>query len=142
MKVKIELNEPKILRKVTNDRFGLFVANEWKRILDPYTPKDTGLLMQNVELTPWQIKYNEPYSAYMYYGEVYVDPVYNVGGFYSPRYGFWSRPGVKKVPSGRTFEFQKNNPYSTDHWDIKAEQAGQKSKLYKTLNNALQSGNF
>ena len=140
MNLRIDLNEPKIVQKVTNDRFGLFVAKSWKDIIDPYTPKDTGLLMQNVELSPWQIKYTEPYSAYMYYGEVYVDPVYDVGGFYSSDYGFWSRPGVKKVPSGRTFEFQKNNPYSTDHWDVKAEQAGQKDKLYRTLNNALNSG--
>ena len=38
--------------------------------------------------------------------------------------------------------FQKKNPYSTYEWDIAAEKAGQKDKLYRTLNNALQSGRF
>ena len=140
MNIRVDLNEPKILQKVTSDKFGLLVATEWKRLLDPYTPKDTGLLMQNAKLSPWQIEYIEPYSAYMYFGEVYVDPVYNVGGFYSSGYGYWSRPGVKKVPSGRKLEYQKNNPYATDHWDEKAAKAGQLNKLYTALNNALGSG--
>lgn len=137
MNIRIDLNEPQILSKVTNDKFGLFIASEWKRLIDPYTPKDTGLLMQTVKFWPWKIEYIQPYSAYMYCGKVYVDPVYNVGGFYSSGFGFWSRPGIKKVPSEKTFEFQKNNPYSTDHWDVKAAQAGQLDKLYRTANNYL-----
>ena len=44
MNVRIDLNEPKILAKVQNDRFGLLVSNEWKRLIDPYTPRDTGTL--------------------------------------------------------------------------------------------------
>ena len=35
MNVRIDLNEPKILAKVQNDRFGLLVSNEWKRLIDP-----------------------------------------------------------------------------------------------------------
>ena len=142
MNVRIDLNEPKILQKVTSDRFGLLVSNEWKRLIDLYTPKDAGLLMQTTKLRPWEIEYIQPYSAYQYYGELYVDPVYNVGAFFNADYGFWSRPGVKKVPSGKPLNYQKNNPYSTDHWDEKAEQAGQKNKLYRTLNATLESGNF
>ena len=48
----------------------------------------------------------------------------------------------EKVYYGYDLNFQKKNPYSTYEWDIKAEQAGQKDKLYRTLNNALQSGRF
>ena len=139
MNLRIDLNEPRIREKVTSDRFGLLVSNEWKRLIDPYTPKDTGLLMQGANLKPWQIEYIQPYSAYMYYGEVYVDPVTGASGFLTDM-GWMSRPGVKKVPSGRTFNYQKNNPYSTDHWDVKAAEAGQLNKLYRTLNNALHSG--
>lgn len=137
MEIRIDLKEPKILDKVTNDRMGLFVANEWRRLIEPYTPKDTGLLMQNVELSPWTIKYIEPYAAYVYFGEMYVDPKYGIGGFFSPDYGFWSRPGVEKIPSGKKLEYQKNNPYSTDHWDIKAAEAGQVDKLAQAINNIL-----
>ncbi len=133
MNIRIDLNEPQIIGKVTSDEMGLFVSQTWKRYIDPYTPKDTGMMMQSVRYYPWEIEYFQPYSAYMYYGEVYVDPVTGAGGILTEE-GWISRNGVKKVPSGREFEFQTNNPYSTDHWDIKAAEAGQLSKLYRTIN--------
>ena len=110
MNLRIDLNEPRIREKVTSDRFGLFVSNEWKRLIDPYTPRDTGTTQDTATLNPWQIHYKTKYATRIYYG--------------------------------RGFTFQKKNPYSTYEWDIKAEQAGQKDKLYRTLNNALQSGRF
>lgn len=55
------------------------------------------------------------YAHYVYEGEKYVDPVYRKGGFYSPEYGFWSRPGVKKVPSGEPLFY--TNPKAEAHWD-------------------------
>ena len=110
MNLRIDLNEPRIKEKVTSDRFGLLVSNEWKRLIDPYTPRDTGLMEESAKLYPWQIHYIQKYSNRQYYGY--------------------------------DFTFQKKNPYSTYEWDIKAEQAGQKNKLYRTLNNALQSGRF
>ena len=139
MNVRIDLNEPKILKKVTNDDFGQLAAQTWKSLIDPYTPKDTGLMMSSVRLRPWEIEYIQPWSAYQYYGELYVDPVTGTGGFLTDR-GWMSRPGVKKVPSGKPLNYQKNNPYATDHWDEKAAQAGQLSKLYRTLNNYQQRG--
>lgn len=114
MEIKIDLNEPKIIDKVTSDRFGLFVSNEWKRLIDPYTPRDTGVLMgitgQTVNILPWKLHYKSKYAEHVYYGE--------------------------------NMTFQKKNPYSTYEWDIKASQSGQLDKLYRTLNNGLQNGNF
>ena len=114
MNVRIDLNEPKILAKVQNDRFGLLVSNEWKRLIDPYTPRDTGVLMgitgQTVDILPFKLHYKSKYAEYVYYG-------YDMN-------------------------FQKKNPYSTYEWDIAAEKAGQKDKLYRALNNALQSGQY
>lgn len=110
MELKINLNEPRIREKATSDRFGLFVSNEWKRLIDPYTPRDTGTMQDTATLNPWQIHYKTKYATRIYYGE--------------------------------DFNFQKKNPYSTYEWDIKAEKAGQLDKLYRTLNNALQSGRF
>jgi hypothetical protein len=110
MNIRIDLNEPRIREKVTNDRFGLLVSNEWKRLIDPYTPRDTGTMEETARLYPWKIHYIQRYSEKQYNG---------VG-----------------------FNFQKKNPYSTYEWDIAAEKAGQKDKLYRTLNNALQSGRF
>ena len=112
MNVRIDLNEPKILAKVQNDRFGLLVSNEWKRLIDPYTPRDTGVLMgitgQTVDIQPFKLHYKSKYAERVYYGS--------------------------------DMNFQKKNPYSTYEWDKAAEKAGQKDKLYRTLNNALQSG--
>lgn len=141
MILKINFNEPRIRQKVTSDRFGLFVSHEWKRLIDPYTPKDTGLMMQTAKVRAWEIEYIQPYSSYQYYGEVYVDPKTGAGGFLTDE-GWKSRKGVKKVPSGRPLQYQKNNPYATDHWDEKAAKAGQLDKLYRTLNRGLDSGQF
>ena len=110
MEVKIDLNEQKILEKVTGDKFGLFVSNELKRLIDPYTPRDTGILEESATLSPWHIYYKQKYASRVYYGH--------------------------------DFKFQHKNPYSTYEWDIKASQSGQIDKLYRTLNNALQSGKF
>lgn len=108
MEIKVDLNEPKILEKVTSDKFGLFVSNEWKRLIDPYTPRDTGTMQDGAVLSPFEIFYKQKYSARVYYGE--------------------------------ELNFQKKNPYSTYEWDIKASQSGQLNKLYRTLNDGLQSG--
>lgn len=117
MNLRIDLNEPRIREKVTSDRFGLLVSNEWKRLIDPYTPRDTGTMQDTAQTQPWKIIYRgaktkngKYYAAYVYY---------NKGA-----------------------NFQKKNPYSTYEWDKAAEKAGQKNKLYRTLNNALQSGRF
>ena len=117
MNVRIDLNEPKILAKVQNDRFGLLVSSEFKRLIDPYTPRDTGILQDTAEIYPWKIRYKGQkasngkfVAAYVYYG-------YHMN-------------------------FQKKNPYSTYEWDKAAANAGQLDKLTRTLNNALQSGQF
>ena len=110
MNLRIDLNEPRIREKVTSDRFGTLVSNEWKRLIDPYKPRDTGTMQGSARLQPWKIHYTAKYSEYVYYMS--------------------------------NAKFQKKNPYSTYEWDKAAEKAGQKDKLYRTLNNALQSGRF
>ena len=118
MEVKIDLNEPKIIKKVTSDRFGLFVSNEWKRLIDPYTPRLTGALMgveAQVKIEPFRLHYTVPYAEAVYY----------------------NRRGVEFVRQGTG-----RNPSASQEWDIAAEKAGQKDKLYRILNNALQNGKF
>lgn len=110
MRLRIDLNEPRIMSKCTNDKFGKFAASEWRRLINPYTPRDTGQLMQNVSILPFKIHYKVPYATRVYYG--------------------------------KNMSFRKKNPYSTYEWDKAAEKAGQKEKLYRTLNAALRSGRF
>lgn len=138
--VKVTLNMPKILNKVENDTFGLFLAKEWKRLIDPYTPHRNGLMEQNVSLNPFAITYKMPYSHYMYHGVPYVDPLYGVSGFTNDGGITWfSRPGVKKIPdTSKSFNYSKDpNPQATDHWDQKAAQAGKKEQLISAANKYL-----
>ena len=109
--IKVELNEKNIFDKVQNDRFGLFLVQEWKRFISPYTPRREGTLEDTVLVRPFEIEYIQPYSHYVYYGE--------------------------------TFNFRRDaNPYATYEWDKAAANAGQLDKLTRTLNNALQSGQY
>lgn len=111
--VNISINEPKIINKVTNDSLGLNVAKEWKELISPYTPRDTGRLEETAKLSPWTITYA---PANQYNGFVYASKVYN----------------------GVDLNFQKtHNPYATHHWDKAAEQAGKKTELYNIINNKL-----
>lgn len=105
--ISVKLNHRKIIEKVTNDTFGYYVSHEWKRLINPYTPRDTGAMQDTAIEEPFRIRYIQPYSERIYHGSDY--------------------------------NFQKNNPYSTAYWDIAAVQAGQKAKLYRTLNNYLRS---
>lgn len=113
--IRVELDESKIIRKVTNDEFGLLVAKTWRDLIDPYVPYRTGQLAgvegTTVQVSPWEIWYKMKYAKYVYYS--------------------------------KGWDFSKNmHKSATDHWDKAAEKAGQKDKLYRTLNNALQSGRF
>ena len=110
MNVRINLNEPQILAKVQNNRFGLLVSNEWKRLIQPYEPRDTNTMSSTAKLYPFKIHYIQPYSSAVYY--------------------------MKNA------KFQKKNPYSTYEWDKAAANAGQKDKLIRTINAALQSGQY
>ena len=142
MKVDVKINTPKVIDKVTNDKFGTFVAHEWKRLINPFTPHRTGNLERNVEYKPFQIKYLSPYSQYQYYGMLYVDPLYRVGGFTSDGGITWySRPGVKKVATSTPLNYLKDhNPQATSKWDVAAVNAGQKQKLIKAINLYLNRG--
>ena len=113
MKLTIKINDPSILQKVKSDKFGKFVANEWKRLINPYTPRRTGQLIgvtgATVEILPFEIGYKMDYAEDVY------------------------------ESTGRNF-YQELSPFATDHWDQKAEKAGQKDKLLKTINAGLSSG--
>lgn len=55
-----------------------------------------------------------PYGHYQHEGIMYADPKTGKGAFYSPQYGFWSRPDVEKVPTTRLLHYQ--NPEARRDW--------------------------
>ena len=134
--ITVKLDMPKILNKVENREFGLFLAQTWKRLINPYTPHREGFLKQHVIYRPFEFEYIEDYARYMYYGEVYIDPVFKAGGFTNNGGVDWvSRKDVKKIPSGRKFNYRRDkSKQATDHWDKAAEQAGQKDLLIEAAN--------
>lgn len=114
--VKIDVDTNELLKKIDNPTFGTFAASEWKRLIDPFTPRDTGQLMGlfgDVTIEPWEIHYNAQNNGYYYSERVYY---------------------------GTNLNFRKINPFATHHWDEAAEAAGKKEDLEKTLTNALNKG--
>ena len=133
--VKLNLKEQAVKDKVINDDFGLFAANEWKKLIDPYTPHRDGLLKKVVQIRPFEIEYDAVYARYIYNGLLMVDPITKKGAFYDPKYGFWSRAGVQKELTDIPLNFRTDmSPFATSHWDQAAAEAGQKTKLYQSLN--------
>ncbi|WP_249311793.1 hypothetical protein [Congzhengia minquanensis] len=142
--ITIELNMPKILNKVENDKFGKALAKEWAGLVKQFVPHNEGFLDgsmggASVVIEPFLIHYNSDYAEFMYNGVVYVDPVYHCAGFTKDGGVTWkSRHDVKKIPSNRTFNYRKDkNSYATDHWDKAAENAGEKDKLINFANEYL-----
>ena len=131
--VIVKLDPDDYIKVIRDNKFGLFLAQEWKRIISPYTPHRYGMLEDTAIVRPWVIEYIQPYAHYIYEGEKYVDPKYNVGGFTSDGgETFFSRPGIAKIPSGIPLNYSKEtNPYATDHWDNAAINARQDEKLAK-----------
>lgn len=55
-----------------------------------------------------------PYGHYQHEGVMYADPITGKGAFYSPEYGFWSRPGVPKEKTTRLLNY--SNPDARRDW--------------------------
>lgn len=113
MNIDVKINDAAVVGKVESDQMGLLVSQEWKRLIDPYTPRDTGQLMGlfgGVDIEPFKLHYTSPYAAAVYYNTRGAE--FKTGG------------------SGR-------NPYATDHWDEAAANAGQLNKLYQAVNARL-----
>lgn len=69
--IKIELNEKNIYDKVQNDSFGLFLAQNWKLLINPFTPHRDGPLEDTAQVRPFEIEYMQDYSIYVYNGEAF-----------------------------------------------------------------------
>lgn len=120
IKVKVDLNKAKLvdkLDKLVNDKGTMLAChNLLFKMMTPYVPFDTGLLSQDVEITENYVRYKQPYAHYMYEGIVYGPniPIVQNGVVV----GFFSRPDVKKTPTGRYMNYDKtHHPLATRHWD-------------------------
>ena len=99
------------------DKYGLeggrtqkVIDSSFMNYLDKYMPMDTGELINSMyastRVGSGEININKPYAHYQHEGELYVDPKYKKGALHDSITGrFWSRPNVKKVPSGEKLNY-------------------------------------
>lgn len=93
-------------------------CNECYRYMSQFVPGGMNShLNQNVSLATDGsfVMYNGPDAHYLYNGNLYVDPKYGKGAFFSEDYGFWSRPGISKIPTERQLNY--HTPGTGAHWD-------------------------
>ena len=107
IKNRLKINE--------NGQAQAFLTETCYKHMDKYVPSDTTNLRTNVFIDKNSITYQSPYAHYQYNGIKYVDPLYGKGAFYNPKYGYWSRPNVKKVSSGKRLNYHTAG--TGDHWD-------------------------
>lgn len=115
MKVKITINNPSATAaRILDDQTMLYANTRLHAYCSPYVPMDSGILDQNIEITPECVHYKSPYAHYQYEGDEY-GPNYpitengQVVGFFSPP--------VKK-PTGKKLQYSTDNhPLATSHWD-------------------------
>lgn len=118
------------MRKIESNAFWKTAAHEWWRIYKDYVPHDTGNLRDKVEIIPKEIEHYMPYARYIYYGALMEDPKYKAGGFTNDGGINWfSRPGVKKIKSGRMLHMRNG----TRLWDEKAKQEKKDLLLIKSM---------
>lgn len=72
-------------------------------------------LNQTANIQVDNITYQGPDAYYLFNGNLYVDPKYKKGAFYNSDYGFWSRPGITKINSGKRLNY--HTPGTGAHWD-------------------------
>ena len=101
-------------------------AQVWSDI-QKYMPLKSGALIAETDIlnksTRGEVYLYPPdsdYGHYQYEGVKYVDPKYGIAAFYDPDYGYWSRPGVKKVPSDEPLFYSRDTAEA--HWDEVAHQ--------------------
>lgn len=104
------------------ERTLLFMANEAKRLMEPYVPALNMGLSQNVRTYVEEghgvVHYISPYANYQHKGILMVSRITG-----SP----WARMGESKVTTGRKLKHNKSrHPLATSEWDkaMKAARMG------------------
>lgn len=93
-----------------------FLTQTCYRYMSQFVPGGTAShINQNVDIQTDKIIYQGPDSHYLYIGKKYVDPKYKKGAFYSPDFGYWSRPGITKINSGENLKY--HTPGTGSQWD-------------------------
>lgn len=93
-----------------NGRTQRVIDSAFMGYLDKYMPMDSNQMITSMYISTkvgsGEININTPYAHYQHEGVKYIDPKYKIGAFHDPISGrYWSRPGVKKVPSNEKLNY-------------------------------------
>ena len=138
LSIKTKLDIPGTLKKVEDPMLWKFAANEWHKLITPYTPMETGTLSEDVkikgEVKTGYIEYTSPYAHYQYEGKAMGD------SFFNPDFGFWSLKGKPKHYTGKSLNYDKSrHPKACAKWDKVAEPT-EKPKLIQAMQGYVDSG--
>ncbi|MBQ5851520.1 MAG: hypothetical protein IIW54_12045 [Lachnospiraceae bacterium] len=64
--VTTDIDIPKAIKKIDNDKFWTFAAKEWHKHYKHYVPYRTGNLYNNVTIRPKEIEHNAGYAKDVY----------------------------------------------------------------------------
>lgn len=113
------------------DEAQLFLANEAKKLMEPYVPAMNLVLTRNVRVYVENgkgiVHYQSPYARYQHEGKVMVS----------------KRPGVKGsakkvLQPEKSLDYTKfRHPLATSHWD-KAMMAARRDDLVKAMQNYVE----
>lgn len=99
------------------DKYGLeggrtqkVIDSSFMGYVDKYMPQDSNQMITSMynstKIGSGEININTPYAHYQHEGVLYVDPKYKKGAFHNSISGrYWSRPNIKKVPSGKKLNY-------------------------------------
>lgn len=129
-------SEKKVIEETAkNDRVLLFMANEAKKLMDPYTP-GSSLVMSRGSKTYTErgkgiVEYPGPYARFQYYGKVMV-------GVKSR--SAWANKGESKTVTGANLQYSKfRHPLATSKWD-NAMKIARGKDLAKATENFIKKG--
>lgn len=110
------------------DKTQLFMANEARKLMQPYVPELNHVMIKNVrtyvENGAGVVHYLEPYARYQFGGKLMVS---------STTGSSWSH-GESKVLTGKSLKYSK--PLATAHWD-QAMKTSRGADLAKAMQNFI-----
>jgi hypothetical protein len=138
---KVELNPVGVIKArlgITPDgRVQRKFQSLCQEYMDKYVPYRDGNLRKNLDMSnPTQIVYESPYAHYQYEGVLWVMEN-GKGAYYSPSYGFWSKPGVPKTRTDTPLTYHTAG--TGDHWDERMKSA-EMNNLVKDLQKFVDRG--
>ena len=143
VKVTVKMKQTKAILNAkgfgTRGKVQKFFTALCAKEMDKYVPmgqgQGSGILKNTKVVRKDSILYVQPYAHYQYIGKLYIDPVYKLGAFFNSEYGFWSRPGVKKIATNIDL---KNTGAATrgPYWDKRMWKDRQRVIIRATANYA------